>query len=205
MIVNLSSPTDRPARPRGPGSDPGPADRPTRSGPAGGEIVRSGVADRPTAPGRRRADRRGRGPPTDRPSGSHSTGRYIFTTPPEYFSGERYFPIACPHQRRCCVKLLAASTHHLSLAYLAAHAGGREDFASFASSLMNSLMAVAAVVLMHHHLQGIGAWDAPAHAHAHPTHNAPGVAVAACCRGRAGRRRTSAAPPKPKSAVMYLN
>ena len=31
--------------------------------------------------------------------------------------------------------------------------------------------------------QGIGAADAAAHAHAHPTHNAPGMAVAACCVG----------------------
>ena len=68
MISHLSSPTDRPARPRGPGSDPGPADRPTRSGPADGDTGGSGVADRPTVPGRRWAEMRGRAGPTDRPS-----------------------------------------------------------------------------------------------------------------------------------------
>ena len=68
LILHLSSPTDRPARPRGPGSDPGPADRPTRSGPAGGDTGGSGVADRPTVPGRRWAEMRGRAGPTDRPS-----------------------------------------------------------------------------------------------------------------------------------------
>ena len=68
MILHLSSPTDRPARPRGPGSDPGPADRPTRSGPADGDTGGSGVADRPTVPGRRWAEMRGRAGPTDRPS-----------------------------------------------------------------------------------------------------------------------------------------
>ena len=36
-----ASPTDRPARPCERDPDPGPADRPTRSGPAGGETVRS--------------------------------------------------------------------------------------------------------------------------------------------------------------------
>ena len=60
LILHLSSPTDRPARPRGPGSDPGPADRPTRSGPADGDTGGSGVADRPTVPGRRWAEMRGR-------------------------------------------------------------------------------------------------------------------------------------------------
>ena len=52
LILNLSSPTDRLGRPRGPGSDPGPADRPTGSVAAGGEIVGSGRADRPTLIGR---------------------------------------------------------------------------------------------------------------------------------------------------------
>ena len=44
LIVFSASPTDRPARPHERDPDPGPADRPTRSGPAGGEVVRSGVA-----------------------------------------------------------------------------------------------------------------------------------------------------------------
>ena len=54
MIIVYTSPTDRPGARRGPDPDPGRSDRPTRSEPAGGEIVGPGRADRPTLPEARR-------------------------------------------------------------------------------------------------------------------------------------------------------
>ena len=55
MIVGSSSPTDRPALPRAPGSDPGRADRPTRVG-GGWGLVGDVGPRRPTDPARRRRD-----------------------------------------------------------------------------------------------------------------------------------------------------
>ena len=48
LILDCSSPTDRPDPPRGAGSDPGPPDRPTRSETARERFRASARADRPT-------------------------------------------------------------------------------------------------------------------------------------------------------------
>ena len=59
LIVNLTSPTDRPGRPREPGSDPVCSDRPTRSEPCGGGDAGPELADRPTRFGGRPCRRSG--------------------------------------------------------------------------------------------------------------------------------------------------
>ena len=67
-IWHLSSPTDRPARSREPGSDPGRSDRPTRSEPPGGAATEPEAADRPTYSSRPGSGDLSREKPTDRPN-----------------------------------------------------------------------------------------------------------------------------------------
>ena len=72
MILNWTSPTDRPGRPREPGPDPVRSDRPTRSGPRGGGDVGPEPADRPTLLADQPGRRAGSGE-TDRPTASDAT------------------------------------------------------------------------------------------------------------------------------------